>query len=326
MNLRPPNMVSDEAADREAIMAVVEAETRAYFAKDFDTWASFWVQDSEVERWVGQYGRVIRGWTDFEKAMRDAQRRYPSPIDGNLEKSRVSLRIGGDLAWLTYEERMQSEASNYALHVLNILIRVERGWKLVFTATFQCRELSKTIPMVSADTKGRIIDMNDQARLRLEHHSHLVVHNGVLRARNPRRARELRRALEQAPDVLYCRSPDLQASTKAGVRFPVMLGDVDAGDVAVCWIEPSIDRTFVTFDDFNALEMRIAVARMVFRLSPSQAKVARLIAEGLDCTAIAEHLLVTPNTARTHLRRIYEKTGVASQPALVRVLLSVGGI
>ncbi len=326
MNLRPPGLVSDEAADREAVMAVVEAETRAYMAKDFETWASFWVKDTEVERWVGQYGHVIRGWTDFEKAMRNALRRDRLPINGNLEKSRVKLRLGGDQAWLTYEERMQSEAINYALHVLNILIRVEKTWKLLFTATFRCRELSKTTPMLSVDTKGRIIDINDQARLRLEHHSHLAVQKGILRASNPIRARELRRALEQAPDVLYCLSPDSYSNTKTVVRFPVMLGDLDAGDVAVCWIEPSIDRTFVTFDDFNALEMRIEVARLVFRLSRSQARVARLVAEGLDCRAIADRLSVTPNTARTHLRRIYEKTGVASQPALVRVLLSVGGI
>jgi DNA-binding CsgD family transcriptional regulator len=32
---------------------------------------------------------------------------------------------------------------------------------------------------------------------------------------------------------------------------------------------------------------------------------------------------VTVNTARTHLHRMFEKTGVRSQPALVGALLSV---
>ena len=33
---------------------------------------------------------------------------------------------------------------------------------------------------------------------------------------------------------------------------------------------------------------------------------------------------ISTNTARTHLSRIYDKTCVNSQPALVRLLLSVG--
>jgi DNA-binding CsgD family transcriptional regulator len=32
---------------------------------------------------------------------------------------------------------------------------------------------------------------------------------------------------------------------------------------------------------------------------------------------------ITANTARTHLDRIFDKTGVRTQPALVRALLSV---
>jgi DNA-binding CsgD family transcriptional regulator len=38
---------------------------------------------------------------------------------------------------------------------------------------------------------------------------------------------------------------------------------------------------------------------------------------------IAAMLGITANTARTHLDRIYDKTGVRTQPALVRALFSV---
>ena len=36
----------------------------------------------------------------------------------------------------------------------------------------------------------------------------------------------------------------------------------------------------------------------------------------------ATEMKITPNTARTHLNRVFEKTGVRTQTALVRVLLS----
>lgn len=40
--------------------------------------------------------------------------------------------------------------------------------------------------------------------------------------------------------------------------------------------------------------------------------------------AFARHLGVAPATARTHLSSVFEKTGVNSQSALVRILLSIG--
>ena len=33
---------------------------------------------------------------------------------------------------------------------------------------------------------------------------------------------------------------------------------------------------------------------------------------------------ISVNTAKTHLKRMFDKTGVHAQPALVRLLLSVG--
>ena len=69
-------------------------------------------------------------------------------------------------------------------------------------------------------------------------------------------------------------------------------------------------------------ESRLSSIALIFGLSPAQAKVAGLVAEGLSLAEIAGRLNITGNTARTHLNRIYEKTGVRTQPALVRVMLS----
>jgi DNA-binding CsgD family transcriptional regulator len=49
----------------------------------------------------------------------------------------------------------------------------------------------------------------------------------------------------------------------------------------------------------------------------------RLIIAGHDLVNAAERLGVSVNTTRTHLQRMFDKTGVRTQPALVRALLSV---
>lgn len=47
------------------------------------------------------------------------------------------------------------------------------------------------------------------------------------------------------------------------------------------------------------------------------------MAEGLTLGQIAERMSISESTARTHLDRVFEKTGVRAKPALVRVLLSI---
>ena len=71
------------------------------------------------------------------------------------------------------------------------------------------------------------------------------------------------------------------------------------------------------------LDRRIAAASVVFGLSPGQQRLARLLIDGNDLAAAARALSVSVNTARTQLRRIFEKTGVHNQAALVRLLLSI---
>jgi DNA-binding CsgD family transcriptional regulator len=63
---------------------------------------------------------------------------------------------------------------------------------------------------------------------------------------------------------------------------------------------------------------------MIFGLSPGQMALAARIASGESLTDAAKTQQISINTARTHLKRIYDKTGVNSQTALVRLLLSVG--
>ena len=82
--------------------------------------------------------------------------------------------------------------------------------------------------------------------------------------------------------------------------------------------------TYLQFDSDGALDRRLSVAQAVFGLSDGQLRVARHIANGAGLKSTAEALGISVNTARTHLSRLYEKTGVSSQTALVKLLLSVG--
>lgn len=64
------------------------------------------------------------------------------------------------------------------------------------------------------------------------------------------------------------------------------------------------------------------LVRQLFDLTPAEAKLALLLADGLTLDEAAEELAIRKNTIRAHLRSIFSKTGVKRQTALVRLLLS----
>jgi DNA-binding CsgD family transcriptional regulator len=64
------------------------------------------------------------------------------------------------------------------------------------------------------------------------------------------------------------------------------------------------------------------ILQALFDLSPAEARVAAMIAEGHSVKTIAEQLSVQPNTIRVQLKAVFAKTGTGRQPELVSLLRS----
>lgn len=65
--------------------------------------------------------------------------------------------------------------------------------------------------------------------------------------------------------------------------------------------------------------------RLLFDLTPAEARVARHLVEGRAPAELARSMSITEATARVHLRCIFAKTGARRQPELVQLLLGLGG-
>jgi DNA-binding CsgD family transcriptional regulator len=73
-------------------------------------------------------------------------------------------------------------------------------------------------------------------------------------------------------------------------------------------------------------EARPEVLRRLYRLTPAEARLAALIADGLSLKEAAEALSVTPASARVTLKRAFQKTGTRRQAELVRLVLGEAGL
>lgn len=66
------------------------------------------------------------------------------------------------------------------------------------------------------------------------------------------------------------------------------------------------------------------VLRLLFDLTPAEARIVRLLIDGQTLAAAAAALTISINTARVHLRSVFSKTGVSRQVDLVTMLSGLG--
>ena len=105
----PDEATMSDETDREAIPAVMRAETEAFLRCDFDGVAGHWVQEPHVMRFVGWggEGKVIRGWDEMAATLRAIMRLGPSEaggFDDHIRLENVSISLGGDMAWVSYDQ------------------------------------------------------------------------------------------------------------------------------------------------------------------------------------------------------------------------------
>jgi DNA-binding CsgD family transcriptional regulator len=72
----------------------------------------------------------------------------------------------------------------------------------------------------------------------------------------------------------------------------------------------------------SAYEVDEAPLRAAYQLTAAEARVCSGLISGENVHTLSARLGISPQTARTHLKRIYDKTGTTRQAELLRVLMT----
>ncbi|MEP6567626.1 MAG: helix-turn-helix transcriptional regulator [Mesorhizobium sp.] len=67
------------------------------------------------------------------------------------------------------------------------------------------------------------------------------------------------------------------------------------------------------------IEMPTDAMRLLYELTPAEQRVFELVAAGQPTGSIAQTLGIAPSTVRTHLLRVFEKTGRHTRAELVKL-------
>lgn len=181
--------------------------------------------------------------------------------------------------------------------------------------------------MISFDQNGNILETNQEARRILAEKDGITLSGNTLVAHGSTEGRELQRMIRQAlspapagtgPGVVEA----LAVTRPSGrAKLGVLVKAVPLGPFSESRHRPAAV-VFLRDPESNAVQPSHELVRRLFELTRMEATLALLLAEGYTLDEAAEKMNVRRNTARTHLRSIFCKTGVTRQTMLVRLLLN----
>jgi hypothetical protein len=126
----------------QAVMRVVEAETTAFWMKDFEAWAACWLQTPDIRRhgWWERGGvGIVEGWEALSERVRQnmANNPTPQPEAANVRRENVHVRVTDEMAWVTFDQYgadtgepdMDMPGLSYETRILE---KHDGQWKIVY--------------------------------------------------------------------------------------------------------------------------------------------------------------------------------------------------
>ncbi|MNQ08793.1 hypothetical protein D3C85_215930 [compost metagenome] len=204
-----------------------------------------------------------------------------------------------------------------ALRLYAHLDRVESACRL-YVGTLE----RMGIGSILLDEDGGICRINRAAEEILAEGDSLQLHNGMLEAVAPRDDRRLWRLIKQAAagrngtglvEAIALDRGGQRGGLSVLVRSIPLSASAEAGRAAAVEL--------ILRDSSRPAQPSEPLLRQLYQLTPAEASLAVLLGEGLTLEESASRLGISRNTARTHLRAVFAKTGVKRQTALVQLLL-----
>jgi DNA-binding CsgD family transcriptional regulator len=179
------------------------------------------------------------------------------------------------------------------------------------------------VASAGVDGEGKICFMNGMAEALLLSEEILCIRDQRIAARDSQQTAAL--------DKLVQTAADLHANSESGGSLTVWNGDHSLYVTALACGEsdllfPDSSRVLVTITDPNARpRSRARLLSRLFGLTSAETRVAMLLVDGLEPNEIGERTRTTSHTVRSHLKSIYEKTNVARQSQLIRLISTLPG-
>ncbi|HUD51632.1 helix-turn-helix transcriptional regulator [Parvibaculum sp.] len=244
----------------------------------------------------------------------------------SLEEVDCFLRIMRPTGSSPFDKQEQELISLIAPHFARALeIRTRLSHSEVVNQIYAEAMDRLAVGGIVLDEGGKLVAMNSIAQSLLERRDGIVVMNGAIRAVSTQEDKALQKlikfALETEPGSGDKITQALSISRPSGARdLGVVVNPIRlSARVGDRW---SHGAAIFIRDAEIGVKTDPAVLRQLFGFTQAEASLAMQLAKGDSLEQAAAEQNIRYNTARAHLRSMFEKTGVTRQAELVRILVN----
>ena len=129
-----PRALAQNPGDEDAIRRVLLAETDRFFARDFDGWASTFVQvPAAVQAWNNADGTYTHrlGWETISARIREIIKNNPAPDTRPMVRENFVFRHYGNAAFVTFDKYIGDRKTVKPIREIRVVERVGAEWKIV---------------------------------------------------------------------------------------------------------------------------------------------------------------------------------------------------
>lgn len=179
---------------------------------------------------------------------------------------------------------------------------------------------SVTFGVIVLDGNARVLEANTAA-VEIMARNRGIARNadGSLCLREPAGSELSRWALAGSPPS---NNPDGLLHVPQSSGRPVSILAAPLPERTSSWMSGDPRWLLLVFDPARRIAASTELISRDLNISHREAQLTALLAEGYDLEEAATELAISINTARTHLKSVFAKTGVRSQGELIRVMVS----
>jgi DNA-binding CsgD family transcriptional regulator/PAS domain-containing protein len=194
----------------------------------------------------------------------------------------------------------------------------------VTTHLFRDTLQSLAVPVVLTGAEGEILYANTAAERMFAAGGPILRQGKTIQAQNPSIGGALLQAIASAASDVSLGSKGIGLPVSATGKPPAVAYVLPlARGTARAAFRPACAAVFVSTTT-SASPLPEAVLATLFELTPAEARVLVTIGGGMSPAKSAVSLGVSENTLKTHLNRIYAKTGKSRQADLVKLVSEIG--
>lgn len=126
-----PNISMNLEKEKQAIIQVLNNETKAAFQRDYETWSKYWIHRNDISKTYINFSEdsfsESRGWEEISSFVETFIEEHPEPEPVPELLRDINVRVYGSGAWVNFEQQDSLRGRKYETRLME---KDDDQWKI----------------------------------------------------------------------------------------------------------------------------------------------------------------------------------------------------